>query len=83
MSCLLMVVLSGLKAHCGGDSDGWASGQLLQENDHSLQEPGADRITVLIWTLTVSVNQRKVFFFLHVYLLLGEMEILFKVEWLS
>lgn len=34
-----MVVLRGLKAHCGGGSGGWASGQLLQENDHSLQEP--------------------------------------------
>lgn len=34
-----MLVMNGLTAHCGGGSGGWASGPLLQESDHSPQEP--------------------------------------------
>lgn len=34
-----MAALSSLTARCAGGSGGWASNRLLQENDHSPQEP--------------------------------------------
>lgn len=53
----VQVYLEGSTAHGEGGSGGWASGQLLQENDHSPREPSVTKRAGLKSMISVKLNK--------------------------